>query len=140
MARDTPGARRFAAQRSTLARTAPPARSRIATSAAERPRAASRRLAPPDWPSDVRAAVQARSGGRCEARCDILCTGYGEHLHHRLLRRHGDHTAANALAVCHACHQAIHAHPAAAYAHGLMVRAGGTPATTPVVAGRPIRD
>lgn len=113
MARDTPGARRFAAQRSELRRTKGTPTRTQATSTGTTPRpprpVASRRTTPPDPVTPaVRLAVAERSGDQCEVGIHRRCTGHSEHLHHRKLRRHGDHRPQNLLAVCTFCHDAIH--------------------------------
>lgn len=133
MARDTPGARKFANQRSTLKRSAA---NRARTVVDRKPRPT-----PPDpiTPA-VRAAVAQRSGGRCEARAVRGCTGYGVHKHHRKLRRHGDHTIQNILDVCSICHDAIHGPLAAsgvAYERRLLLHAWDDPADMPVIGGLP---
>lgn len=75
-------------------------------------------------PSSIRAALWQRCGGRCEAMLPG-CFGLAEHPHHRRLKSHGvDHSAGNLLAVCHRCHDVIHAHPEYSYAHRLMLRTG----------------
>jgi hypothetical protein len=82
----------------------------------------------------TRAAVAARSGGYCEARVADRCRGVGQHMHHRKLRRHGDHRPANLLHVCHACHAAIHSSPFAreAYARRFLLRSHMDPVAEPV--------
>lgn len=70
----------------------------------------------------ARRAVHVRSEGRCEARCCDDCTGQFEHAHHRrLTAQGGNDTAENLLAVCHRCHNWIHAHPGEARELGLIV-------------------
>ena len=83
-----------------------------------------------EFGSAARATVRRRSGGMCEAR--IVCSGAeATHLHHRQLRRGGDHRAVNALHVCSLCHDAIHRNPAIAYATGAMVSQTNDPAEVP---------
>jgi hypothetical protein len=53
---------------------------------------------------EVRATVRERSGGACELGCGQRAT----HIHHRQLRRYGDHQAANLLHVDALCHRRIH--------------------------------
>jgi hypothetical protein len=88
--------------------------------------------APNDIPVAERRAVEARSGGWCEARVSARCTGTAVHKHHRKLRRHRDHRAINLLDVCTFCHDVIHAHPADAYARGLLLRSTDDPAAVPI--------
>lgn len=71
-----------------------------------------------DWTPEVRQLAEIRSGGVCE-RCG---TARADHLHHRLLRRYGVHTIANALYVCPLCHTDIHARAAESYRRGWLVR------------------
>jgi hypothetical protein len=89
------------------------------TVAARKPR---KRAPDPITPA-VTAALYERSGGHCEVRVEGVCTGWGTHRHHRLLRRHGDHTLANLLHVCTPCHDWVHGHPKASYAKGWLRRA-----------------
>lgn len=72
-----------------------------------------------------------RSRFNCEARLEG-CQGRGHHLHHRKLRRHGDHRAINGLHVCAPCHSDIHSMGAAAYELGLLVHSWDDPADIPV--------
>ena len=83
-------------------------------------------------PASTVAEVVRRSGGCCEAGIHPDCDGAAAHMHHRQLRRHGDNTAANLLAVCVYCHSWIHAHPAAARDFGLIVRSWENPADVKV--------
>lgn len=75
--------------------------------------------------------VTERSGGVCE-RCGVA---RAVHLHHRLLRRFGNHTVANALHVCVWCHDNIHTHVGLSYDCGWMIehRSGIAPEDAPVV-------
>lgn len=75
-----------------------------------------------------RPIVEDRSGGVCE-RCGVA---RATEKHHRKLRRHGDHRAANLVDLCTPCHAWVHANPAAAYESGFMVRAASNPRTVPV--------
>lgn len=88
-----------------------------------------------DVSRSTREAVLNRANGRCEARVSPRCVGVPEHIHHRKLRRFGDHTAVNLLAVCHACHIIIHSRPIRAYHSGMMVRGTADPAMQPVRPG-----
>jgi hypothetical protein len=82
----------------------------------------------------VRAEVAERSRGLCEARVSPRCHGTAQHVHHRKLRRHGDHSAENLLHVCHACHDAIHSswYAATAYARHFLLRSHEDPEEYPV--------
>jgi len=75
--------------------------------------------------------IMYRSRLNCEARLEG-CDGRGRHLHHRKLRRHGNHTAANGLHVCPICHDQIHANPAMSYERGLLVHSWADPVDIPV--------
>jgi hypothetical protein len=74
--------------------------------------------------NEVRNAVRRRSGGVCE------CCGAapGTHLHHRQLRRSGDHTATNLLDLCATCHQRLHNRVRFALDQGMIVSAYDDPA------------
>lgn len=70
----------------------------------------------------ARAEVFERSHGECEARTPV-CTLWAEHAHHRKLRSQGgEHSGANEIAVCRACHVFIHARPSLSYERGWLVR------------------
>jgi len=60
-------------------------------------------------PTEVRAKVMARNGGRCEAGLKGVCTGAAEEFHHRRPVGVGSnpHTVGNGAALCHACHDFI---------------------------------
>lgn len=94
-------------------------------------------------PRDVAELVRWRDRDRCR-RCDQYTPGGS--LHHRQGRRpdadgRAPHRAANLILLCGSgttgCHGWVHAHPAAAYEAGLMVRRLGravcedTPLDTP---------
>lgn len=114
-------------KRTPMKRTATPLR-----------RSAAARTAPKADPvtPEIRALVLRRSGGYCEARAVRECSGTAQHIHHRKLRRFGDHRPVNLLHVCQVCHTAIHARPADSYAAGFLVRGTADPADVPV-ASRP---
>lgn len=77
----------------------------------------------------VREEVKARSHGYCE-----FCGMPGAvHMHHRKLRRHGDHRALNLLHVHLRCHDDIHHNPDRSYELGHLVRGTDDPATIPVL-------
>lgn len=64
--------------------------------------------------------VRDRAGGHCEAHTPV-CTGAHHHTHHILPRSAGGgHNPANLLAVCRACHEYIHNHPAESYKNGWL--------------------
>lgn len=116
-----------------LTRTTPLARSKapLARSRESRPRTLKR--AP--MSDEVRAALAARAGGRCEC-CGTPLPGGDFHAHHRKLRkRGGTDDLTNLVALTPAHHGWVHDHPAAATALGLMVASWDDPATTPVMRG-----
>lgn len=76
-------------------------------------------------PPAVAEAVIDRSGGGCEVQFVPVCTGRAEHLHHRKISGR-EHLVSNLLHVCGACHRWIHAHPAASYEHGWLVKMNHT--------------
>lgn len=78
-----------------------------------------------------------------DKRDDWSCTRCGKSLyavvgarHHRKLRSQASkeekHTAANLIDVCETCHEWIHANPALAYEHGLMVHGFDDPREVPI--------
>jgi hypothetical protein len=69
----------------------------------------------------VRAEIEQRSGGRCEAHTE-KCTGKAVHIHHRRLRKSGDGSAENGLHVCRPCHTEIHHNVAISYEQGWLIR------------------
>lgn len=83
-----------------------------------------------DWPTAVRTAAARRSGGACEIDGEDPAV----HLHHRKLRRHGDHRICNALHVCQRHHDEIHRNRGRrSYELGWLVRSTDDPATVPAV-------
>lgn len=84
-----------------------------------------------DISAATRAAVYARSGGMCEAPVSDRCTGQGVSLHHRKLRRHGDHSEANLIHLCAFCHHDTHANPARSYLNGWLLRMTDEPDKIP---------
>jgi len=73
----------------------------------------------------VRAAIERRSGGKCEVHSDV-CTGHATLVHHKLRRSHGGQGVVdNALATCNSCHLLIHGNPAMSYEKGWMIRSTG---------------
>lgn len=99
----------------------------------------------PDMPIEVRRAVYARAGGRCEVGATLECRARrglfdavtGRSLHHRRPRRMGGtraldiHDPANLLAVCgngsRGCHGWIESHRRAALEHGWLLSSGADP-------------
>lgn len=81
------------------------------------------------WAPEVQREVLARSHGVCEWSG---CANRGREMHHRKLRRYGDHRAANALHLCKSHHDLIHAHPMESYEAGLLVRSTLDPALVTV--------
>jgi hypothetical protein len=74
--------------------------------------------------TQARFDVAYRAHGRCEARTEV-CTGWGQHAHHVVMRSHGGpDTPENLLWVCAMCHHEIHAYPADSYEHGWLKRIG----------------
>ena len=82
----------------------------------------------------TRSEIAHRSAGNCEAALNG-CTGHASHVHHRQLRRWGDHTAPNGLHVCAGCHHRIHTMGEPAYTLGLLVHGWADPANIPVRRG-----
>jgi hypothetical protein len=74
-------------------------------------------------PSQISGGVLARDRWCVLAKFepDHECFGMLE-LHHRKLRRHGDHSADNLCVLCTAGHLWVHTHVAVARAHGLLLR------------------
>lgn len=74
-------------------------------------------MSPADPMAEARPVVRERSREVCE-RCGMA---RATDMHHRKLRRHGDHAPANLVHLCRACHNAVHADPKAAHAAGFIV-------------------
>lgn len=73
---------------------------------------------------ELRPALAARSGGRCEGQL-ARCIGGPGQPHHKLRRSQGGkNTMANLIMCCPPCHEWIHAHPSEAYELGLLTRSG----------------
>lgn len=81
-----------------------------------------------------RAAVKARSGGRCEIGAGCR----GEEIHHRKNRSQGGTWCpSNLIHACHSHHLHVTTHPAAARQQGWAVLSTDDPAAVPVwLAGR----
>jgi 5-methylcytosine-specific restriction endonuclease McrA len=88
-----------------------------------------------DWPPAVRRKARKRSGGICEVDGHKAA----EHLHHRKLRRHGDHRVENALHLCSECHDAVHREYETSYILGWLVRSTDDPAKIPAMIAGPDR-
>ena len=84
--------------------------------------------APDPITPEVRRLVTKRSKGLCE-----LCTEPGQHLHHRQLRRAGDHSAANLVHLCNTCHRRIHGHVSWSLQTGWLVSQYRDPARVPLL-------
>ena len=82
-------------------------------------------MAKPVITPTTRALVLARDRGCVLARYepDHTCNGPLE-IHHRKLRRHGDHSADNLVTLFLVGHRWVHDHVAVSYAHGLLLRSG----------------
>ena len=78
---------------------------------------------------ETRAAVRRRSGGQCECCGDSPAT----HVHHRQLRRSGDHSAPNLLDLCSTCHSRLHNRVRYALDTGFIVSAYDDPAMREVL-------
>lgn len=91
-----------------------------------RPR--SKKSKPEGFSREVRALIQARSGGICEIGD---CPAQAVHMHHRRPRGLGGtsllwvNKAANALHVCREHHEFIESHRVLAYVEGWLVRQNG---------------
>lgn len=82
-------------------------------------------MSPRDPMAAARPVVHERSGGMCE-RC---CARRATDVHHRQLRRHGNHEPANLVDLCRECHEWVHKHPAEATAAGFIVSGRVDPRT-----------
>lgn len=85
-------------------------------------------MSPRDPMAEARPVVHERSGGMCE-RC---CARRATDVHHRQLRRHGDHKPANLVDLCRECHNRVHEHRDEAAATGFIVSRSIDPRTVPV--------
>ena len=73
---------------------------------------------------EVYTMLLARCEGRCELGISRECSGRFEHPHHRLMVSHqGPDELWNLLAVCAACHRAVHSEPSVSYERGWLLRA-----------------
>jgi hypothetical protein len=78
---------------------------------------------PADPMAEARPTVHKRSGGMCE-RCGAR---RAIDVHHRQLRRHGDHRPANLVDLCRECHTWVHGHVALAQCEGFIVESWEDP-------------
>lgn len=102
----------------TLARKTPLKR----TAMKRKPRRAKPGSSEIEFRGEERAAIERRSGGRCEAGTEV-CTGKARVIHHRLLKSAGGRGGReNGLHICTACHVWIHQHSLVSYARGWMLR------------------
>lgn len=83
-------------------------------------------------PAASRKEVRRRSGGKCEIVHDG-CLGMGTSMHHRKLRRHGDHRPCNLIHVCAVMHRRIHDDVEVSYGQGWLVRGHDDPEAVPWV-------
>jgi len=77
--------------------------------------------------------VLRRSGGLCEAETPVCPPGrrWAQHRHHRKLRRHRDHSAANLMHVAWVCHEWIHKHVKESRERGWLLRSTDNPEEIP---------
>lgn len=78
---------------------------------------------------ETREAVRRRSGGVCEC-CEAAPA---THIHHRQLRRGGNHLPPNLLDLCSSCHTRLHGHVRYALDQGFIVSAYDDPAMREVL-------
>lgn len=113
-------------RRTTLKRYTPMRRTGIARSAPKRVK------------RTVQEVVLERDSHRC-VRCGVHLAGRFYSVHHRKLRRHGDHTSANLITLCGSgttgCHGWVHDNPDLARDPelGYLVRSRTEPGTVPVL-------
>lgn len=89
-----------------------------------------------DWSPETRGVVRRRSGGLCEwAGCNEVATD----MHHRKLRRFGDHRPVNCLHLCDHHHNGVvHAEVLWARGHGFIVRSDLDPEDVVIHHGCPL--
>ena len=92
-----------------------------------------RRHHAPGIPPKIRAAVERRSHGLCQAMLEG-CTVVATDVHHRKMRSQGgEHTLDNLVHLCHRCHiVGIHHNTGWAYLHGWLVRRDDDPAVVEI--------
>lgn len=89
-------------------------------------------------PPKVRAQVEYRSGGRCEAQIhthDHRCKGVASVIHHKQRREVGGHVLDNLIHLCstpvgglgEGCHEFVHANPEWSRSVGFIVSSYETP-------------
>ena len=79
----------------------------------------------------TREKVAYRSGGRCELAFAGCWGSEDLHVHHRKLRRHGDHTPENLIHACGHCHTLVHDEVGTAQQMGWLVSEWDDPASVP---------
>ena len=83
-------------------------------------------------PADVKAAVYARAGGKCDWCGNVLGDRWDPH-HRQLKSRGGKHTLECLTALHRHCHDWVTVHPAEAQARGFEVHSWEDPAEIPVL-------
>ena len=78
--------------------------------------------------SESRPTVMKRSQGMCEKCGAARATD----MHHRKLRRHGDHAPANLVHLCRTCHNWAHQNPAEALLAGFICPSWENPRKQPM--------
>ncbi len=76
--------------------------------------------------------VYRRSGGHCEMPG---CQRLTDELHHRKLRRHGDHRPVNLMHLCREHHRLVHDNPETSYENGWLVHGYDDPGMIPWTGG-----
>lgn len=69
----------------------------------------------------VKVVVRARSKGYCEGAVSGICTGVGQHFHHRKRRGPGGNEPGNVIHLCSACHNFAHHNRVDAERLGLII-------------------
>lgn len=86
-------------------------------------------MSPRDPMAAARPVVRERSGGMCE-RCG---RERATDMHHRKLRRHGDHAPANLVHLCRECHNLVHDDGYREPQAGLLLKSWDDPRAVPVL-------
>ena len=105
----------------TLERKTPMKRTAMKTTRLPLPRVGKKSRADRAVLSITTREVATRSQGWCEFTIPGICKRRASHMHHRKSRRYGDHSPANLVHICHACHDYAHAHPVRSYTNGWLV-------------------
>lgn len=87
---------------------------------------------PATKPDPVAAHVRALVRSRAHSTCELCGTAVGTHVHHRQLRRFGNHTPTNLVLLCGTCHTRVHGHPDWARSQGWLLKSHDDPAMTSV--------